>query len=327
MLNPKLHLNQELFHEDVKIKSGRDGFGEGLLETGAKNPNVVALCADLTSSTRTDLFAKKFPKRFIQTGIAEQNMIGVATGMALTGKIPFAISHAIFNPSRCWDQIRVSVCLSNVNVKIVGTHSGFSNGPDGAVAESLEDLALMRVLPNMIVVQPSDAVETYKAVIAAAEYKGPLYLRVSKEETPLLTTEETPFEIGKAYVLVEGKDLTLISSGPITYETLLAARDLKVRYKIDVEVISCPTIKPLDEETILESVKKTGKVVTVEEHQIIGGLGSAVAELVSEKFPVKIKRIGMKNTFGESGTYQELKDKYGLSHHNIVEEVNTFLKG
>jgi transketolase len=201
MLNPKLDLNEEIFHKDVETKSNRDGFGEGLLEAGKLDPNVVALCADLTSSTRTDLFAKKYPDRFVQTGIAEQNMIGVATGMALTGKIPFAVSHAIFNPSRCWDQIRVSVCLSNANVKIVGTHSGFSNGPDGAVAESLEDIALMRVLPNMVIVQPCDALEAHKAVIEASKHKGPLYLRISKESTPLITTKKTPFEIGKAYVL------------------------------------------------------------------------------------------------------------------------------
>jgi transketolase len=327
MLNPKPDLNQKIFHKDVEVKSNRDGFGEGLLEAGKINPNIIALCADLTSSTRTDLFAKKYPDRFVQMGIAEQNMIGVATGMALTGKIPFAISHAIFNPGRCWDQIRVSVCLSNANVKIVGTHSGFSNGPDGAVAESLEDIALMRVLPNMVVVQPSDALEAHKAVIAASEYEGPVYLRISKETTPLITTKNSPFEIGKAYVLSEGKDVTIISSGPVTYEALIAAEDLRAKHNLEAEVISCPTIKPLDEETIINSVKKTGKVVTVEEHQLTGGLGSAVAELLSEKFPVSIKRIGMKNSFGESGTYRELKDKYGLSPHNIVKEVITFLKG
>jgi transketolase len=327
MLNPSLHLNSNLYQTDVECKSVRTGFGEGLLFVGEQNSQVVVLCTDLTSSTRVDLFAKKFPERFVQTGIAEQNMISIASGLAISRKIPFAVSHAIFSPSRNWDQIRMSVCLSNTNVKIVGTHLGFSNGKDGAVAESLEDIALMRVLPRMIILQPVDAIEAKKAVIAVTEYQGPVYLRISKEETPLITTEETPFEIGKAYVLMEGKDLTIISSGPITHEALLAAKDLKARYNIEVEIISCTTIKPLDEATILKSVKKTGKVVTLEEHQIIGGLGSAVAELLSGKYPTKLLRIGMKDSFGESGDYKELKDKYGLSSHNIVKEVINFIKG
>jgi len=326
MLNPKLNLNQEIFLEDVDTKSNRTGFGEGLLKSGELNANIIALCADLTSSTKTDLFTNKFPERSVQMGIAEQNMASVAAGMALEGKIPFVISHAIFNPSRNWDQIRVSICLSNLNVKIVGTHLGFSNGQDGAVAESLEDVGLMRVLPNLTVIQPVDAMEAYKATIAATEISGPVYLRISKETTPLITTNKTPFEIGKAQILSEGKDITIISSGPITYEALLAAKDLKAKNGIEAEVISCSTIKPLDEKTILDSVKKTGKIVTVEEHQIIGGLGSAIAELVSENFPVKLKRIGMKDCFGESGTYQELKDKYGLNPHNIAKEVINLIK-
>lgn len=326
MLNPKLHLNEDVFLSDVETKSNRNGFGEGLLLSGEKNANIVALCADFTESTKVDLFANKFPDRFVQMGIAEQNMISVAAGMALSGKIPFAVSHAIFNPSRNWDQIRASVCLSKANVKIVGSHLGFSNGKDGAVAESLEDVALMRVLPEMVVLQPTDAIETKKAVLAAAEYKGPVYLRISKADTPLITTEETSFEIGKAYKFVEGKDLTLVVSGPIAFEALKAAKELKTKHNIEVEIISCPTIKPLDETTLLESIKKTGKVVTVEEHQIIGGLGSAVAELISEKYPVKLLRIGMKDCFGESGSYEELKDKYGLSSHNIVKDVIKFIK-
>jgi len=326
MLNPNLHLNSDLFQTDVETKSIRTGFGEGLLFVGEKYKDVVALCADLTSSTKVDLFAKKFPERFIQTGIAEQNMISIATGLAISGKIPFAVSHAIFSPSRNWDQIRMSVCLSDANVKIVGTHLGFSNGKDGAVAESLEDVALMRVLPRMIILQPLDAIEAKKAVIAAAEYKGPVYLRISKEETPVITTKETPFEIGKGCVLTEGKDITIISSGPVTHEALLAAKDLKARYDVEAEIVSCTTIKPLDEDTVLKSIKKTGRVVTIEEHQIIGGLGSAVAELISEKYPVKLLRIGMKDSFGESGSYKELKDKYGLSSHNIVKEVINFIK-
>jgi transketolase len=327
MLNPKLNLNSDIFHAEVEVKSNRTGFGEGLLAAGERHKEVVALCADFTSSTKVNLFAQKFPDRFVQMGIAEQNMISIATGMALSGKIPFAVSHAIFNPSRNWDQIRISVCISNANVKIVGSHSGFSNGKDGAVAESLEDVALMRVLPGMVVLQPIDAIETKKAVLAAAEYQGPVYLRVSKQETPLITSETTPFEIGTAYVLKEGKDITLVSSGPIIYEALQTAKDLKAAHNIDVEIVSCPTIKPLDEATILKSVRKTGKVATLEEHQIIGGLGSAVSELISENYPVKLIRFGMKDRFGESGGYKELKDKYGLSSHNIAKEVIKFIKG
>ncbi len=313
-------LNQEI------TKSNREGFGKGLQEIGEKNPNVVVLCADLTSSTKADKFAAEFPDRFIQVGIAEQNMAGIAAGLALSGKIPFIVSHAIFSPSRNWDQIRMSICLSKANVKIVGSHSGFSNGPDGAVMESLEDLALMRVLPGMTVIQPTDANEARNAVAAVVDLKGPVYLRISKAETPLITSPDTPFVIEKAHVLQEGNDVTLIASGPITIECLLAARELRAKYKIEAEVIVCPTIKPLDEDTIIESAKKTKKVFTVEEHQIIGGLGSAVAELLSEKFPVTVKRLGMKDCFGMSGTYQELKDKFGISSHNITKEIWTFLQ-
>lgn len=327
MLNPKLNLNQDVFLADVETKSNRQGFGEGLLLAGEKSSQVVACCTDLTDSTKVDLFAKKFPERFVQMGIAEQNMIGIAAGLAKETKIPFAVSHAIFNPARNWDQIRISVALSDLNVKVVGTHSGFSNGRDGAVAESLEDVALMRVLPRMIVIEPIDALQAKKSVQVIAEYKGPVYLRISKETTPLITTEETPFEIGKAQVLSEGKDVTIISSGPITYEALLAARDLKAKHTIEAEVISSPTIKPLDEETLLASVKKTGKAVVVQEHQIIGGLGSAVAELTGTRYPIKLAIVGVKDCFGESGGYQELKDKYGLNSHNIVNEVLKLIKG
>jgi len=315
-----INLDQE------ETKSNREGFGDGLLECGTINNNVVVLCADLTSSTKTDRFAQKFPEKFIQVGIAEQNMMGIAAGLALSGKIPFVVSHAIFSPSRNWDQIRLSVCLSNANVKIVGSHLGFSNGPDGAVMESLEDIALMRVLPGMVVLQLTDALEVKKAVLKAAQYMGPVYIRVSKESTPLITSPNSPFEIGKAYVLKEGKGVTIISSGPITYEALLAAKELKTKHDIEAELIACPTIKPLDTQTILKSAKKTKKVVTIEEHQIIGGLGSAVAELLCEELPTPLKRLGMRDCFGMSGTYQELKDKFGLSSHNIVKEIWTFLQ-
>lgn len=325
MLNSKLKLNQEIFSKDVKLKSSRDAIGDGILEAAKKNENIVVLAADLSNSVKLGNFIQKFPEKFIQIGIAEQNMCSIAFGLATSGKIPFVVSHAIFITSRSWDQIRLSICSTNSNVKILGSHAGFSNGPDGASAESLEDIAIMRVLPNMTIINTIDFVQTKKAVKEISDHKGPVYLRFSKAETPEITTEATPFTIGKADVFIEGKDVTIISCGPIIHEALVAAKNLKAKYKIEAEVISSPTIKPLDEDTILKSVKKTGFAVTVEEHQITGGLGSAVAELLSEKLPSPLLRIGVNNTFGESGSYQELKDKYGLSSHHIEEKVVKFL--
>lgn len=325
MLNAKLNLNQELFVTPLNTSSTRDGFGEGLTGVG-KNPNVVVLCGDLKESTKVADFAKMFPERFIEAGIAEQNMASVASGLALSGKIPFVVSHAAFNPARNWDQIRMSVCMNKANVKLVGSHSGFSNGPDGATAEPLEDIAITRVLPNMTVINPIDFAQAKHAVEVIVEHKGPVYLRLSKEPTPQITTEKTPFEIGKALMLTEGSDVTIISCGPITYEVMKAAKDLAGKHGISAEVLAMPTIKPLDEKAILESAKKTRCVVTVEEHQIIGGLGSAVAEVLGEKLPTKMARMGVKDTFGESGTYKELIDKYGLSAHQLVNKVLELIK-
>lgn len=326
MLNNQLNLNTEIFIPNPEKKSGRDSFGEALLSLGENNPNIVVLGADLMESTRINYFADKFPKRAIQMGIAEQNMIGVAVGLSLEKKIPFAVSHAVFNPSNNWAQIRMGVALSNANVKIVGTHSGFSNGKDGGVAEPFEDISLMRVLPNFTVIEPIDGVQVLKAAKMSASSYGPFYIRISKESTPLITTEDTPFEYGKALVLKEGKDITIVSSGPITYEALLASRELKLKYNIEAEVIASPFIKPLDKETIISSIRKTGKVISLEEHQIEGGLGGALAEVIVEEYPVRMMRLGIKGVFGESGSYEELKDKYGLSGHNIVNKVVTFLK-
>jgi transketolase len=326
MLNLKLKLNQNLFTKDVKLKASRDGFGEGIVEAATKNENIVALAADLANSVKLSDFIKKYPKRFIQTGIAEQNMCSMAFGLATNGKIPFVVSHAVFLTSRAWDQIKLSICSTNSNVKVIGSHAGFSNGPDGLSAEQLEDIALMRVLPNMVVINTIDYEQTKKATVEIAKHKGPVYLRFSKAETPEITTKETPFKIGRADVLVEGKDITIISCGPIIYDALVAAKNLKAKYKIEAEVISSPTVKPLDEETILKSVKKTNLVVTVEEHQIIGGLGGAIAELLSEKLPTKLLRIGINDSFGESGTYEELKDKYEISYHHIEEKILKLLK-
>jgi len=303
----------------------KDGYGVGLLEAGKANSNIVVLTADLSKSTKSDLFQKEFPDRFIQVGVAEQNMAGIAAGLALSGKIPFMASYATFNPGRNWEQIRVAICYSNANVKIISSHSGFTDGGDGATHQALEDIALLRVLPNMTVVVPCDYYETQKATKAAANYQGPVSIRTGREATPVVTTENTPFEIGKAYVLNEGKDVTIIACGPPVYEAIKAAKHLRTK-GIDCEVINCPTIKPLDEETLLKSCKKTGKVITVEEHQVTGGLGSAISELLSEKMPTPLLRIGVKNAFGESGAYEELLDKYKLNAKNISIEVEKLLK-
>lgn len=315
-------LNPNIFSQSSEKKSTRDGFGDALVELGELNKDVVVLAADIKESARCHIFANKFPDRFIEVGVAEQNMAGIATGLALSGKIPFMVSYAAFSPGRNWDQIRVSICYSQANVKIAGSHAGISVGPDGATHQALEDIALTRVLPNMTVISPADYIEAKKATIAAANIKGPVYLRFFREPTPIITTEEAPFEIGKAQVLVEGKDITIIASGPILYEVLKAADELKKENNLECEIINCATIKPPDENTILESAKKTKRVLTVEEHQISCGLGSAVCELLSEKFPVPVKRIGMNDKFGESGTYEELKQKFGFNTNNIKAEVN-----
>ncbi|MFZ5424258.1 MAG: transketolase family protein [Patescibacteria group bacterium] len=317
MLNTELGLVENFLDENAESAATRDGFGEGLVLAGDENENVVAVCADLTESVRINKFAEKYPNRFFQVGVAEQNLAGVSAGLALNGKIPFAGSFAVFNPGRNWDQVRVSIAYTNANVKIIGSHAGFSNGPDGATHQALEDIALTRVLPNFTVLSPCDSVEAKKATQAAAKINGPVYIRLARNKTPIITTENTPFEIGKANIFVKGSDLTLISTGPIILEALKAAKEVKSKYQLSVEVINLHTIKPLDEKTVLESVKKTGKVVTVEEHQIAGGMGSAIAELLSEKFPVPIKRIGAHDTFGESGLPDQLLEKYEISAQHI----------
>ena len=294
----------------------RKGFGKGLLKAGQIDENVVAACADLTDSTQMSLFKKEFPDRFIEIGVAEQNLVTVGSGMAAMGKIPFVSSYAAFSPGRNWEQIRTTICLNDQPVKIVGSHTGVSVGPDGATHQMLEDIALMRVLPNMVVIAPCDSVEAEKATIAMAKDLRPNYLRLGKADTPVITTQKTPFEIGKAYVFAKGEDITLIATGTMTYHAMAAAEQL---YKegIEAEVVHVPTIKPLDEETILKSVRKTGAVVTVEEAQINGGLGGAIAELLSENHPAPLKRIGMKDQFGESGDPNELLIHFGLDAKHI----------
>jgi transketolase len=294
----------------------RKGFGRGLLEAGRRWNNVVAACADLTDSTQMSLFAKEFPERFIEVGVAEQNLVTTGAGLAAMAKIPFVSSYAAFSPGRNWEQIRTTICLNDRPVKIIGSHAGVSVGPDGATHQMLEDIALMRVLPNMVVIAPCDSVEAEKATIAMATDKRPNYMRLAREATPIVTTDQTPFEIGKAYVFEKGADVSLITTGTMTYQALAAVEGL---YKdgIEAEVVHVPTVKPLDKATILKSVRKTGAVVTAEEGQIVGGLGGAIAELLSEECPTPLKRIGMQDRFGESGAPEQLIEHFGLDAKHI----------
>jgi transketolase len=286
----QMHLKQN-FEEQDPIRAG---FGRGLLDAGKRWGNIVGVCADLTESTKMNLFAEAFPERFIQAGVAEQNTVTVGSGLAAMGKIPFVSSYAAFSPGRNWEQIRTTICLNDVPVKIIGSHAGVSVGPDGATHQMLEDIALMRALPNMVVIAPGDSVEAHKATIAMAQDKRPNYMRLAREKTPVITTELTPFEIGKAYIFKPGKDVTIVATGAMTYQALEAAKAL-AKDDISAEVIHVPTIKPLDEEVILESADRTRHVITAEEAQIIGGLGGAVAELLGEKLPTKMIRIGMRD--------------------------------
>lgn len=295
----------------------RKGFGRGLLQAGKDDERIVAACADLTASTAMDLFQKEFPDRFVEIGVAEQNLVTVGAGMAAMGKVPFVSSYAAFSPGRNWEQIRTTICLNNQPVRIVGSHAGISVGPDGATHQMLEDIALMRVLPNMVVIAPCDSVEAEKATLALAADKRPAYLRLAREATPVLTTTKTPFEIGKAYVFREGKDVTLLGTGTMTYH-MLAAAELLAKDGIDAEVIHVPTIKPLDAHTIVKSLHKTGAAVTAEEAQIKGGFGGAVAELLSEQYPAPLYRIGMQDRFGESGKPEELMTHFGLDAKHVA---------
>ncbi len=315
MINKEMHLVKDL--KEPEMVPIRAGMGDGLVEIGKKDERIVALCADLTESTRMHLFAEEFKSRFFEVGIAEQNLVTVAAGLAAVGKIPFASSYAAFCPGRCWEQIRTTICYNEQNVKIVGSHAGLMTGPDGATHQVLEDIALMKVLPNMVVLVPADAEEARKATIAAAKYESAVYIRLARDKTAVMTTKKTPFEIGKSQVLRKGKGVTIAACGTMVYEALMAAEE------VDGEVINCASIKPFDKETLLESVKKTGRVVTAEEHQIAGGLGSLVAEVLAEEMPVPMKRVGVRDKFGESGSPREVMDRFGLSAKGIVEAVNS----
>jgi len=303
----------------------RDGYGEGLVLAGKADPNVVVLCADLTESTRSLAFKKEFPERFIQMGVSEQALVAIGVGLALDGKVPFTSSYAVFSPGRSWDQVRTNVCLNNVNVKIAGAHAGVSVGPDGATHQALEDIAITRVLPNMTVIYPCDAIEARKATVAAAELVGPVYLRYAREKTPIMTTDATPFAIGKAIVMREGTDCAIIACGPLLYNALVAAEEL-AKTGINCRVVNNHTIKPLDEKAIVAAAADCGAVVTVEEHQIAGGMGSAIAELLVQKKPVPIEFVGMRDSFGQSGEPNELIAYYGMDAKGIVKAVKKVLK-
>ncbi|MFZ3062849.1 MAG: transketolase family protein [Actinomycetota bacterium] len=325
MVNPEVYLVENLFSPTIKQVPTRNGFGEGLLELGKTNPNVWALSGDLTESTRALAFSEQFPERFVEMGVAEQNMAGLASGLGLEGKIPFVCSFAVFSPGRNWDQIRVSIAYSKSNVKIAGSHAGVSTGEDGATHQALEDIAMMRALPNFVVVSPCDATETKRATMRAADIQGPVYLRFHREKSPVFTTEKTPFEVGRAEIFLNGDDLTIIACGPILYEALVAAHQLEEE-KISARVINCHTIKPIDEETIIKAARETGAVVTAEEHQKYGGLGGAVAEVLAKNFPVPMEMVAVDDTFGESGEARELLAKYGLTTKEIREAVLRVLK-
>lgn len=318
-------INEKFYSDAPDMEASRSGFGRGLKYAGEQDERVVAMSADLTESTQAHLFAEEFPTRFVEIGIAEQNMACVAAGMARAGKIPFATSFAAFSPGRNWEQIKTTACLNDLPVKIVGSHSGLTDGPDGGTHQITEDIAITRVLPRMVVIVPGDSVEAEKAAIAMAKDSRPNYLRLAREKTPIFSTQESPFEIGKAYVLQEGKDVTLIGTGTMTHQCLTAARLLEAQ-GISAEVVHVPTIKPLDTETIIKSIKKTGRAVSVEEAQIIGGLGGAIAEVLCEQMPAPLKRIGMDGVFGESGSYAELVEHFGLDAKSIAAKAVDFIK-
>ena len=329
MLNPELKLNPKLFSSDCEELPIRKGFGEGLLKAGELDKNVVALCADLTESTQMHKFAEKFPERFVEIGVAEQNLVTVASGMSAMGKIPFCSSYATFSPGRNWEQIRTTIAYNDRKVVIVGSHAGISVGPDGGTHQALEDIALMRVISNMDVVSPCDAIEARKATMALAQTKTPAYIRLVREKTPIITTEETPFEIGKIQIYwlpdVGMADVGIFVTGGLTYNALCAAKELESE-GIKTKVLNISSISPIDVNTIVALAKETRAVVTVEEHQVRGGMGSAISEVLSQNYPIPIEFVGVQNKFGQSGTPKELGEYYGMGKDSIKEAVKKVLK-
>jgi len=312
-----MNLADNIGAKDIKQESNRKGFGRGLLEAGKQNEKIVALCADLTESTQIMHFAEAFAERYFDVGVAEQNLVTLASGMAAMDKIPFVSSYAAFCPGRCWEQIRTTIALNDRPVKIIGSHAGISVGPDGATHQMLEDLALMRSLPNMVVIAPSDSVEAEKATLAIAQTKNPTYLRLSRADSPIFTTKQTPFEIGKAYIYNDGTDLAIMSTGTMTYQALVAAKILE-KQDIKALVLHVPTIKPLDEKKVVEVARKCGRVITIEEAQIAGGFGSAITETLSQYLPVPTLRLGIQDRFGESGEPNELLEHFGLMGGSVA---------
>jgi transketolase len=337
MLNPKLKLNPKIFSENCEKETMRKGFGTGLVLAGEQNKNVVALSADLTESTQMNLFAEKFSDRFVQVGVAEQNLVTVASGMAAMGKIPFCASYAIFSPGRNWEQIRTTISYNDRPVKIISSHAGVSVGPDGGSHQALEDIALMRTMPNMEVFSPCDAIEAKKITLEIAKTSKPAYLRLARPKTPIITTEETPFVFGKAEIFwlpdVGLAQVGIIVTGALTYEALLAAKELEgegtrpgQQGGIKTKVLNLSSLKPIDKEAVISLAKECKAIVTVEEHQINGGMGSAVAEVLVQNFPVPIEFVGVKDLFGQSGTPEELIKHYGLDKDSIKEAVKKVLK-
>lgn len=320
------HLNKKIFDTDVERVPNRVGFGEGLLEAGQKNDQVVVLAADLTGSTKASMFAESFPDRFVQVGVAEQNMASVASGMAAMGKIPFIASYAMFSPGRSWEQVRTTIAYNDSNVKIIGAHAGISVGPDGATHQAIEDMAIMRVIPNMTVLAPCDALEAHRMILWAAEYVGPVYIRLAREATPIITTTESPFEFGKSEIylsrnVAHGKKVGIIACGTLLHQALVAGKILNEEHGIGASVMNLATIKPLATEAIDVFSEDHDMIVTVEEHQVAGGMGSAVAEHLSSTMPTKVMRIGVEDQFGQSGTMDELYQCYGLDAASIVSKV------
>ncbi|MHB8860373.1 MAG: transketolase family protein [Minisyncoccota bacterium] len=326
MQNVDAHLSEKIFSPDIEQVPTRDGFGKGVVEAGKADARVVVLCADLAESTRAEWFQKEFPERYIEMGVAEQNMATVASGMTAAGKIPFIASYAVFSPGRNYEQVRTTIALNRAPVKICGMHAGVSVGPDGATHQMLEDIGLMRMLPGMIVIAPGDAEEARKAVVAAAQTDGPVYLRFGRAATPVFTTSETPFVIGKALTLFESEapQVAILSTGSLSYAALVAARAL-AEDGIGTIVLHVPTVKPLDTEAVLAAATRAGRVITIEEHQAAGGFGSAVAELLAQNHPTPMRLLGVADRFGQSGEPDELLKHYGLDSAHIIEEVRAFV--
>jgi transketolase len=324
MLNPELRLNPKVFNDDVEQVPIRKGFGEGLAQAGEKYANIVALCADLTESTQMHFFKQKFPDRFVEIGVAEQNLVTVASGMAAMGKYPFVSSYAMFSPGRNWEQIRTTITYNDRPVVIVGSHAGVSVGPDGGTHQAIEDMALMRVLPRMNVISPCDAIQSKKATLALAERQEIAYLRLAREKTPIITTEDTPFELGKGQIFYRAggfngglAQVALVATGALTANAIRAAKDLEKK-GVKAIVANIHTVKPLDTELLLQLARETKAIVTIEEHQIAGGLGGAVAEFLAANAPTPIEFIGVHDEYGQSGTPNELIEHYGMGRDAII---------